>query len=129
MYESPRWLLCKNETKKAGVIFNKISAWNNRPEISEESLLLLQESVLRSASDKEVFQNRWTAFKDRKILMCISIFFFAWFANALTYYGISFNMKNIDGNPYLNVFLLGLLDSPAELSGMYFSNRSLVVKI
>lgn len=102
-----------------------ISKWNNRPEISLETLHQLQESVIKSDSENEThaFENRWVVFKDRKILMAMSILFLAWFSNALTYYGISFNMKNLDGNPYLNVFLLGVLDSPAELSGMYFSNR------
>jgi hypothetical protein len=32
-------------------------------------------------------------------------------------------MKNVSGNPYLNVFFLGLVDFPAELSGIFFSNR------
>jgi hypothetical protein len=84
---------------------------------------LLQESILQSDSEKSAFQNRWVVFKDKNILTCILIFSLAWFTNALTYYGVSFNMKNVDGNPYLNVFLLGALDYPAELSGLYFSNR------
>lgn len=81
-------------------------------------------SVLKADSEKAKLEyNRWKTFKDKRVFKAICIFFLAWFANALTYYGISFNMKNMSGDPYLNVFLLGVLDSPAELSGMYFSNR------
>jgi OCT family organic cation transporter-like MFS transporter 4/5 len=97
------------------------------------TLALLQESVMTDKESNKISTeerndpkretSRWTAFKERQILKQIIVFFFAWFANAVVYYGISFNMKNMSGNPYVNVFLLGLLDLPAELSGIYFSNR------
>jgi hypothetical protein len=48
--------------------------------------------------DKEV---RFTAF-------CLTIMWGMW---VLMYFGISFNLKNLGGNPYLNVILLGLCDA------------------
>ena len=44
-------------------------------------------------------------------------------ASAITYYGISFNVKNMEGSPYLIVTLLGLSDSIGYPSALLICNR------
>jgi len=148
--ESPRWLLCKNKSDKAQKVFKQIAKWNSKPELDAKTFETLKKSIIKNKDDNNATEETdyddcgttrnnndtnknkkssaaispaWKTFKETIILKQLVIFSFAWFSNSLTYYGISFNMKNMNGNPYLNVFLLGLLDFPAELSGIYFSNR------
>ncbi len=48
------------------------------------------------------------------IIMCSS---------SITYYGISFNVRNMQGSPYLIVMLLGLSDAIGYPSALLISNR------
>lgn len=121
--ESPRWLLCHKKTKEATRVFNSIARWNLRPKPAPETIKKLQLVVCKEESERTEKKGRLSEFKNAFLLKQISILALAWFANALTYYGLSFNMKNMSGNRYLNVGLLGAFDFPAELSGIYFSNR------
>jgi len=122
--ESPRWLLCQERTDEAHTVFNQIARWNSKPPLSSAEVQLLQTTV-QSEKDQEssAKQHRWKIFRNWIYLKQLIIFVFAWFSNAVIYFGLSYNMKNVHGNPYLNVFFLGLVDFPAELSGIYFSNR------
>lgn len=122
--ESPRWLLCQGRTAEAQSVFNRIADWNSKPPLLTFEIHLLQNSILEEqAKEKSSREHRWRIFQDPKLLKRLFVFFIAWFSNSVTYYGLSFNMKNVSGNPYLNVFFLGLVDFPAELSGIFFSNR------
>jgi OCT family organic cation transporter-like MFS transporter 4/5 len=78
-----------------------------------------KEQELESSAKKQ----RWKLFRRPALLKQLAKFTFAWFTSAFIYYGLSFNMKNVSGNPYLNVFFLGMVDFPGELSGIIFSNR------
>lgn len=57
-------------------------------------------------------------------LQVISIYNMAiWFAWSLTYYGISFNIKNLEGNIYLNVFYMGLVNALGQRGALLINNR------
>lgn len=84
----------------------------------------LQKQLLKDEDEKKSnCRQILNAFKNRRVKINLLIFFFAWFANAVVYYGLSYNTKNLEGNIYLNVFYLGLIDFFAELAGMYCNNR------
>jgi len=40
---------------------------------------------------------------------------FNWFANSLVYYGLSLNTGNLEGNPNMILFLIGLAEIPGYL--------------
>lgn len=44
-------------------------------------------------------------------------------SSAITYYGISFNVKNMQGSPYIIVTLLGLSDAIGYPSALLVCNR------
>lgn len=104
-------------------MFNLIAKWNSRPKPSAEIINRLQEHVCAEEKTKSESHGKLKEFRDAFLLRQICILSLSWFASSVTYYGISFNMKNMSGNRYLNVGLLGAFDLPAELSGIYFSNR------
>ncbi|CAL8110024.1 unnamed protein product [Orchesella dallaii] len=121
--ESPRWLLCKNKTEKAQTVFNSIAKWNSRPQPSPETIAQLQKSVFAEEAEKRKNKGRLSELKNKFLLTQMFLLAVSWWSNAVTYFGLSFNMKNMSGNRYLNVVLLGVFDCPAELSGIYFSNK------
>ena len=46
-----------------------------------------------------------------------------WFSWACVYFGISYNMKNMKGNPYMNVVYLGLADAVGYPCAIFMNNR------
>lgn len=62
-------------------------------------------------------------FKYKQYRFQLVVLMFAWFASQLIYYGISFNMKNLSGDPYLNVFYMGMVGLPGSFAGLLFNNR------
>jgi len=46
-----------------------------------------------------------------------------WFSWAVVYYGLSFNIKNLRGDPYLNMFLMGLSDAVGYPAALLINNR------
>jgi hypothetical protein len=65
----------------------------------------------------------WRILKEDAYRTQLLIFMWAWLSICVIYYGLSFNTKHLSGNPYLNVFYLGLSDLPGCFSGIYFNNR------
>lgn len=41
---------------------------------------------------------------------------FCWFANALVYYGLSLSSSKLNGNPYLILFFLSLVEIPSYIA-------------
>ena len=46
-----------------------------------------------------------------------------WFSWACVYFGISYNIKNMKGNPYMNVVYLGLADAVGYPCAIFMNNR------
>jgi len=49
---------------------------------------------------------------------------FNWFANSLVYYGLSLNTGNLEGNPFLVLFLVGLAEIPGYLLVIFLVDRT-----
>ncbi|XP_047103004.1 organic cation transporter protein isoform X2 [Schistocerca piceifrons] len=47
-----------------------------------------------------------------------------WFANSLAYYGLSLNTGNLAGNPYLILFILGLVEIPSYIMTILLMDRT-----
>jgi MFS transporter, OCT family, solute carrier family 22 (organic cation transporter), member 4/5 len=125
--ESVRWLLAKNQNKRAIKII-KTAAKVNGKEISDETLKKFQE--LEDAEDNQTAKylieaenkkgNVWLAVKEMlsSKVMClrILILFYNFAINALVYFGLSLHSVSLSGNMYLNFILVSLVEIP----GCYF---------
>lgn len=67
--------------------------------------------------------NSFKIFSYREYRFQLFTLMFAWFASQLIYYGISFNMKHLSGDPYLNVLYMGAVGLPGSFTGLLFNNR------
>ncbi|OXA36584.1 Organic cation transporter protein [Folsomia candida] len=124
--ESPRWLLCKERTEEALEVFDKIARWNRKPGMDPAEIKTLQKCITHSvdsSSESLSIVESFKILKFKEFRVQLVILMVAWFTCQLVYYGISFNMKHLDGNPYWNVFYMGVLDLPGSFTGILFNNR------
>ncbi|CAG9862203.1 unnamed protein product [Phyllotreta striolata] len=121
--ESARWLLTKERTKEAKKLIQEAAKYN-KVSITDETL----DQLLADAKGTNVPKDNQTTsilhvFKYPNMRKKTLVIFFDWFANNLTYYGLSWNSNNLAGNPYLNFVLLGAVEIPGYLILLLFLNR------
>ncbi|CAL8107343.1 unnamed protein product [Orchesella dallaii] len=135
MPESPRWLLCQGRTEEAMEVFDQIARWNNKPSLDPSDIKILQHQILQNGESEDSGNKKglygfassmcrtFEIFKYQEYRSQLLVLMFSWFAFQLVYYGISFNMKNLSGDPYLNLLIMGVVGLPGSFSGLLFNNR------
>lgn len=112
--ESPRWLYCKNRKSEADAIMHNLSKWN-RTEFKES----MTERLVSDIEDNEHKTNcqKINEVVDNRIfLLRLALLMLSWFATELSYYGLLFNSRNLDGDLYLNIALNGLVEVPPYIA-------------
>nr|XP_023017401.1 organic cation transporter protein-like [Leptinotarsa decemlineata] len=124
--ESARWLLSKNKTTEAKKLI-QIAAKSNKVTISDDTLDMLLVSVEEELGiNTKKSENTGTVldlFRYPNLRKKSLIIFFDWFANNITYYGLSWNTNNLGGNPYLNFVISGAVEIPAYAFLLLTLNR------
>ena len=119
--------MCSSDlrTKEATKALKQIAKWNFREPVEYETIVKLQRDVLDERKNDEEGKGGFQllgVLKNPQLCLSLALFLLGWFSVSLVYYGITFNTKRLSGSPYLNGFLLGLVDLPAFPSGALFSN-------
>jgi MFS transporter, OCT family, solute carrier family 22 (organic cation transporter), member 4/5 len=126
--ESVRWLLAKNQNKRAIKIIKK-AAKVNGAQISEATLKQFREleaaelnpTTKQALADAEKGQI-WAALKG---MLCTKVMWFRvlillynFAINALVYFGLSLNSVALSGNLYFNFVLVSLVEIPGYYMGL-----------
>ncbi|XP_069129266.1 organic cation transporter protein-like isoform X2 [Argopecten irradians] len=114
--ESLRWLLSKGKYEKANAIIQK-AAKVNKVKI-EKNVFEEEEKV-----QQEPTGTMWQLFSSRVLLLRTLVILFNWGIVAMIYYGLSLNAGNLGGNFYLNMFLSGLVEIPANTIALFLLGR------
>lgn len=124
--ESTRWLLSKNRKEEAMVNIKKAAKVNN-VSISEDILnnLLDNETDKKTKTTEQPEQSAsvFDLFKYPNLRRKTLLIFFDWFANSLTYYGLSWNTSNLGGNDLLNFVIFGAIEIPGYTFLLFTLNR------
>lgn len=121
--ESARWLITNNRIPEAKKLI-QIAAKENKVTISDERL----DELLMPKTEEKVDPNAKKAtvldiFRYPNLRKRSFIVLFDWFANNITYYGLSWNTNNLAGNPYLNFVVSGAVEIPAYVFLILTLNR------
>ncbi|CAL1546225.1 unnamed protein product [Lymnaea stagnalis] len=136
------WLLSKEKIKEARVVINRFLRVNKLPPIADldRSLSEFQTEGKKLGVDhqldhvKEVKEEVtgtdtgsttytvFTLFKTPKLRIHSIIMFYLYLVNSLAYFGIMYNTPSLNGDRFLNLFLLGLVEIPANVICM-FANK------
>ena len=111
MPESPRWLLARGRRKEAREILETAARWN-KVQLSEKALVTLSEGGVQ---DDTLQESIFGIFKSKKLIIRSIVICFNWFVIAMVYYGLSLGTGSLPGSLYLNFFLSGLVELPANI--------------
>ncbi|XP_078378347.1 organic cation transporter protein-like [Oculina patagonica] len=115
--ESSRYLLLKGRVSETEEIFRDIAA-TNKKEYPEEPLYnpCAEGKVQQMGDVRDLFRTK-------KMLHRTLVSWYAWFVNAMVYYGVSFSTPTLGGNMYLNFFLASIIEIPANYVGIWAIGR------
>ena len=114
--ESPRWLLLQGRTEEAKQVLRRMAKCNG---VRVEEKIIDGHNLLGNLGDLIQPENKNNIsasmsvvelMKSCETMLKTLVFMWCWLAVDLIYYGIGFNVKNLSGDPYLNVFLMSLFD-------------------
>ncbi|KRT83083.1 membrane transporter, partial [Oryctes borbonicus] len=111
MDESPRWLWAQGRIKESIAIIQKALKMNNSPITIDPSDYITKTKIRRDSQGEDagigdLFKTPNLRNKTLNICLC-------WFANSIAYYGLSLSAGKLNGNPYLILFLMGLVEIPS----------------
>lgn len=123
MDESPRWLWAHDRASEAIIIVQRALKVNGS-EVKVDAAKLVgraraqQETKTdRSYGTLDLF--RTPNLRKKSLIVCLN-----WFANSIVYYGLSLNMGNLVGNPFIMLFLSGLVELPAYILVIFTMDRT-----
>uniref|UniRef100_A0A3P8RTZ2 Major facilitator superfamily (MFS) profile domain-containing protein n=1 Tax=Amphiprion percula TaxID=161767 RepID=A0A3P8RTZ2_AMPPE len=108
--ESPRWLVSRGRFQEAESLL-RLAALENR--VEAPPVIFLSTNVDKAESQKAESVSFLDLLRTKNIRNITLMLWLIWFSMNVCYFGLSFDMSNLSGNPYLNNFLLSVVEIPA----------------
>lgn len=124
MDESPRWLWAHDRASEAIIIVQR-ALKVNRSNVKVDAAKLIgraraqQETKTDRSTHGTLDLFRTPNLRKKSLNICLN-----WFANSIVYYGLSLNMGNLVGNPFVMLFLSGLVELPAYILVVFTMDRA-----
>ncbi|XP_071110498.1 organic cation transporter protein-like [Haliotis cracherodii] len=109
--ESLRWLAVKGRLEEARCVINKMAAYNKKP-VPDTAILELIAEEEKAEGDKAKSYTYIDLLKTKKLARKTIFSCYIWFSCSIVYYAISFGLKNLSGDFYLNMLLMALTELP-----------------
>ncbi|CAD5118048.1 DgyrCDS6789 [Dimorphilus gyrociliatus] len=105
--ESWRWLISKGRYAEVEKLLDKAARFNKLDPVPRHILYDKSDSIPNMTERKQIM---WNYFKQPKLLMYTAAMCFAYKANNLVYYGLNLMSGALAGDPYLNFFILTIVE-------------------
>lgn len=125
MDESPRWLWMQGRKSEAIDIVTKgLQVNGSGIAIDKDYYLSKAKSTTITSIEEErptgglgnLFRTPNLRMKTLNVCLC-------WFANSLVYYGLSLSTGKLQGNPFLMLFIMGLVEFPSYITIMFVLDK------
>uniref|UniRef100_A0A182SF56 Major facilitator superfamily (MFS) profile domain-containing protein n=1 Tax=Anopheles maculatus TaxID=74869 RepID=A0A182SF56_9DIPT len=123
MDESPRWLWMQGRKREAVNIIDRAVRMNGRGMNVDKEYYLVEDKTSFTEEAGATSAGLGDLFKTpnlRKMTLNVCL---CWFANSITYYGLSLSAGKLSGNPFLILFLMGLVEFPSYISISYLLDK------
>jgi hypothetical protein len=122
MDESPRWLWANGRARESVEIVKKALKMNGSP-IDLETAEFVSKGTAESRTKTEDSAGILDLFKTPNLRMKTLNVCLNWFANSLVYYGLSLSTGKLSGDPFLILFVMGLVELPSYVLTVYLMDR------
>lgn len=121
MPESFRWLVTKQRFKKAQTVVNFIAKVNKADQPSLDKIFA-EAKINTDKDDTRKHYSFLDLFRTRESTKMTIGLLFAWFAASYGYYGITFGVKSLSGDLYMNMFLINVVETPVMVLTAFLVN-------
>ncbi|XP_029314227.1 solute carrier family 22 member 5-like isoform X2 [Cottoperca gobio] len=108
--ESPRWLVSRGRFHEAELVLRS-AALDNR--VEAPYVIFIPANVEKATSEKVESPSFLDLLRTANIRNVTLMLWLIWFSLNVSYFGLSFNMSGLYGNPFLNYFLSMAVELPA----------------
>ncbi|XP_030571817.1 organic cation transporter protein [Drosophila novamexicana] len=120
--ESPRWLWMQGRAAEAVDIVAKGLRINGSG-IPLDKDYFVQKAKQQAAVEEKSSAGLSDLFRTPNLRMKTLNVCLCWFANSIVYYGLSLSAGKLYGNPYLILFLMGLVEFPSYITIVFVLDR------
>ncbi|XP_060063862.1 organic cation transporter-like protein [Ylistrum balloti] len=122
MPESFRWLVINHKKEAALNVIQQMANFNRKPIQNTKELEVMMEASVQELATQKTYTIR-DLFMSAKLTKMTCLQIWSWLACGYGYYGVSFEVKGLTGNVYLNMALLSIVEIPAVMTLYFFTNR------
>ncbi|XP_037644840.1 solute carrier family 22 member 4-like isoform X2 [Sebastes umbrosus] len=119
--ESPRWLVSRGRFQEAEILLRSMALENR---VEAPHVIFPSASVEKATSEKAESLSFLDLLRTANIRHITLILWMMWFSFSVSYFGLSFNMSGLYGNPFINYFLVSVVELPAYAAS-WLATRSL----
>jgi len=122
--ESPRWLLSRKGQSSAMKSLERIADVNGKQldKLLQDEVIIGKQTAL---SDNDVISDGklLDIFRNKILLMTSLILAYNWLTATCVYYGLTLGAAKLSGDIYINFFLNGLIEIPANFGSIFLLNQ------
>ncbi|XP_040004896.1 solute carrier family 22 member 4-like [Xiphias gladius] len=119
--ESPRWLVSRGRLQEAELLLRS-AALENR--VEPPRVIFLSASVEKATIQRAESLSFLDLLGTKNIRHITLMLWLIWFSLSVSYFGLSFNMSGLYGNPFINYILVSAVELPAYVTS-WLAARSL----
>lgn len=121
MDESPRWLWSNGRIRQSVEIVKKALKMNGSS-VNLDTAEFVSKGMAEERTNDEsgsigdLFRTPNLRKRTLNVMFC-------WFANSLVYYGLSLGTNSLEGNPFMNMFVMAVVELPSYAVTVYLMDR------